>query len=187
MTIHEILLRELTEHAYRYSDGKPFILSSGASSPEYLDCRTALSHPYILHLAAKYLGSKLHSTVEAVGGLTMGADPLAIALSLQPGPGIKWFSVRKEQKSHGRRRQIEGDVFPGNKVAVLEDVITTGASTLKAIRACEEAELEVCQVLALVDRGSGGIDSIRSAFPGDTEVGAMFTLAEIRQSYKARG
>lgn len=173
---HTKLLKLLAEQAYQYRE-IPFTLSAGGQSHEYLDCRVALSNPGTLTIAARCLLAKLNSNVVAVGGLTMGADPLAIALSLNSSPAkpIKWFSVRKEPKGHGTSRLIEGSVQPGDCVAVLDDVATSGASTIRAIRACREFGLEVVQAIILVDRG--GLDNIRSE---GLMVDAVCQLADIR-------
>ena len=197
------LLQLLAEQAYQYR-AVPFTLSAGGQSHEYLDCRAALSNPETLAIAASLLLVKLDPTVVAVGGLTMGADPLAIALSLcshdayehsnYGAPSrVKWFSVRKEPKGHGTTRLIEGSVKPGDRVAVLDDVATSGASTIRAIKACREFGLTVVQAIVLIDRG--GLDNIRDFFsvqpygsPPPQSVGqgvrvdAVCQLSEIRVS-----
>jgi orotate phosphoribosyltransferase len=155
MTNRNHLLARLAS-AYDYRE-EPFRLSSGQESHEYLDCRAALSDPATLQLAAQAMLDLLDPGVQAVGGLTMGADPLAVALSLSSGQkfreGVRWFSIRKEVKQHGTGRLIEGYAKTGARVAVLEDVSTTGGSALKAVLACAEADLEIVQVMPLVDRG----------------------------------
>ena len=159
------LLQALSKLAYQQRPD-PFTLSSGAQSNEYLDCRAALSDPETLRLVASLVLGKIHRHVAALGGLTMGADPIAIATSLMSlddrdvnDPKLGWFSVRKEPKKHGTRQLIEGSVVTGAKVAVVDDVATTGSSTIKAIQACQEQGLEVVQGVLLVDRG--GVAAIR--------------------------
>lgn len=177
------LLPLFAKHAYQYRPENPFVLSSGATSPEYLDCRQALSEPVVLGQLGPVLGPLVDLKVRAVGGLTMGADPIAVALSLyslyteRP---VRWFSVRKEPKSHGRGRLIEGAVHEGDSVCVLEDVVTSGDSTIKAIRACRATGLEVSQVLALVDRQQGGLENIQRELGSDISVSALFTLDDLR-------
>lgn len=103
---------------------------------------------------------------ERIGGLTMGADPIAYAIageSFRRGRPINAFSVRKEAKKHGRGRRIEGCFDPGARVVVVEDVITTGGSALRACEAVCEADGEVIAVLALVDRCEGGREAIEEA------------------------
>jgi orotate phosphoribosyltransferase len=148
--------------AYEYRE-KPFQLSSGIESHEYLDCRQALSDPRVLKLAALSILEAIDDTdvIEAVGGLTMGADPLSIAssfLSLFSFP-VGWFSVRKEPKQHGTGRLIEGFCKSGSEIAILEDVSTTGSSAIQAAMACRNAGMRVNRVIPLVDRG--GIAKIR--------------------------
>ena len=169
--------------AYHYRPDKPYTLSSGARSPEYLDCRAALAVPMVLNQVCEALGRLLDPRVRAVGGLTMGADPIAVGLSLRSlsweNP-VNWFSVRKEAKGHGQGRQIEGSVITGERVCILEDVVTTGSSTIKAIRACRAAGLEICQVLALVDRKQDGMDAIHNEVGAWASVHSLYTIDDIR-------
>lgn len=179
------LITFFANHAYQYRPEKPFILSSGATSPEYLDCRTALSDPTVLMHIAKELSKQIDPTVDAIGGLTMGADPLAVGISLQSPwdchKPLRWFSVRKQAKAHGQGKLIEGSVVEGEKVCVLEDVVTSGASTIKAIKACTEFGLDVVQVLAVVDRQQGGMEAICAEL-GHDKAKALFTLDEVRRA-----
>jgi orotate phosphoribosyltransferase len=180
-----VLLQLLAEHAYHYDAQKPFILSSGAQSNEYLDCRTALGMPSVLHHAATKMLRMLQPGINSVGGLTMGADPLAVAISLLAADymdmTVTWFSVRKEAKAHGRKRRVEGGARPGDAVAILEDVVTSGASTIRAIEACSEEGLTVQQVLVLVSRSAEGMSAIRKAVGPSVPVQALFDLDEIRK------
>lgn len=146
-------------------------LSSGRESDFYIDCKAVTWRtPAILEVG--YLVNKLLSRgppVIAVGGLTLGADSIAIATTIESvrrGPvTYQPFSVRKEPKPHGTQRWIEGNVQgPGQAVAILEDVITTGASAIKAIERCREAGLVPVRVVALVDRQEDdGVENIRRA------------------------
>jgi orotate phosphoribosyltransferase len=126
--------------------------------------------------------------VEAIGGLTMGADPIAHAVALtsfMKGKPINAFSVRKEPKGHGAGGLVVGDVQPGDRVVIVEDVITTGGSTLRAIGAARELGLQVVKVLILVDRQEGGKEEVEQAAP---QVEAVFTLADfIRTGDRGRG
>jgi orotate phosphoribosyltransferase len=102
--------------------------------------------------------------VRGVGGLTFGADPVAMATAFASGLNnipIQAFSIRKEQKDHGVIRWVEGDMHPGDRVAIIDDVATTGGSTIKAIDRARQTGLEVCKVVVLVDREEGGMDNIR--------------------------
>ena len=116
-------------------------------------------------MVGRLVAEHLPADVEAVGGLTMGADPVAIevaAYCTRHGRPLNAFSVRKEAKKHGLGKWIEGGVPAGSKVAVLDDVVTTGGSTIDAIRRCREEGLEVRAVIVLVDRQEhGGLDEVR--------------------------
>ncbi len=161
MDFRERLLELLKEKAYK--KGK-VILTSGRESDFYIDCRPVTLHPEGAYLVGKLLYDRLlHSAraVGGVGGLTMGADPIATAVSLTSyleGKPIPAFIVRKEPKKHGRGLWIEGisNLPEGTAVAIVEDVVTTGGSTLKAIERAGEAGLEVIKVLTIVDREEGG-------------------------------
>ncbi len=136
-------------------------LSSGRESDYYLDCKQVSLDPEGLTLIGRLMLAEIEALpkrVVAAGGLTLGADPLAAAVALASHAAarpIAAFIVRKEPKAHGTRAWIEGTaaLAPGAPVAILEDVITTGASTLRAIGHAREAGLEVVGVIAVVDRG----------------------------------
>ena len=148
-----------------------FTLASGAQSDLYIDARLTTLDPR----GARLIGqegwklikenTKLGSQIDAVGGLTMGADPIALsiafaALSDNPPALLQAFIVRKSVKAHGRQKLIEGNFQKGNLVVVIDDVITTGGSTLQAIKAVEDAGGRVAFVLVLVDREEGGREAI---------------------------
>ena len=148
-----------------------FTLASGRSSSLYIDARLTTMSPEGLALIGPLGLSALRHAgwrVDAVGGLTLGADPIAYAISYASaiagdGPSIRAFTVRKEAKSHGTGRLIEGPFRAGDRVAVVEDVITTGASALRAAEAVRAAGGHVTGVLALVDREEGGRDALERA------------------------
>jgi orotate phosphoribosyltransferase len=120
--------------------------------------------------------------VRAVGGLTMGADPLAHAVALiswQQGKPINAFSVRKFHKDYGAGGRVVGPVQPGERVVVLEDVVTTGGSALLAVEAAREFGLEVVQVIILVDREEGGRQAVAGLVP---QCDAIFTLSQLKGS-----
>jgi orotate phosphoribosyltransferase len=122
--------------------------------------------------------------ITAAGGLTLGADPMANALSLisyQKGKPIKSFAVRKDVKDHGTKKGIEGNVVPGERVAILDDVITTGGSTIAAIEITREAGLKVNRAIALIDREEGGRENIRKYID---RVDSVLTRSEIMSLYK---
>ncbi len=150
---------------------RPVTLASGKQSDFYLDCRqtslTAEGH----FLIGRLLLQQIHQSglpVEAAGGLTLGADPLASAVSLTSyldGAPLAAFLVRKEAKAHGLGQQVEGlkSIRPGASVALLEDVVTTGGSALRAAEAVRAAGLVPVLVCAIVDRGDGGAEAIAVA------------------------
>ncbi|MGH2756853.1 MAG: orotate phosphoribosyltransferase [Actinomycetota bacterium] len=148
----DLIVREAHERR-----DEAFQLSSGDWSHDYIDGKRAISSGPNLRLAADAIieTCRAHEVeFDAVGGLTMGADPLAHAVSLIA--GVKWFTVRKEPKKHGKQKDIEGaELTAGEKVLLVEDVITTGRSILKALDAVEPFGVQVVLAVALVDRGDG--------------------------------
>jgi orotate phosphoribosyltransferase len=165
-----------------------FTLASGKQSDLYVDCRVttldahgALLVGRLLHDLYLSESTRLNITPAAVGGLTLGADPLSLSLAMtsalaQPDNPIQAFTVRKEPKGHGRGRRIEGNFTTTAPVIVVDDVITTGDSTLKAIQAVEEEGGKVAFVLVLVDRQEGGRQNIESkGYP----VASVFTRQEL--------
>jgi len=174
------LFRILYERSFLYRPENPFVLSSGKVSPVYLDGKkTTLGHPRAQFL----IGSILFDLIEplhpdGVGGLTLGADPISVAVSLVSGlhqSPIPSFVVRKEQKSHGTKSPIEGDLPKGGRVVVVEDVVTTGGSGMKAVEACQNGGFDVLRVISLVDREEGGRELFESA---GIPFMALFTLRQ---------
>lgn len=136
-----------------------FILASGKESTFYLDGRLVTLSPEGAYLTARLMLAQMQGLdVQAVGGLTMGADPIAAAIavvSYLDGHPLPAFLVRKEAKSHGKQKQVEGPLPPQARVAIVEDTVTTGESALRAIEAVEALGCTVEVVLALVDRLEG--------------------------------
>jgi orotate phosphoribosyltransferase len=182
MTSREETLAELLAvHSVFYRPRKPFVLSSGKTSPFYFDCRRTTMLPEAMPLIGRLVFEHVRGAVDGVGGLTMGADPIACAVSYYSqsrGQPIAAFSVRKEAKAHGMQRWIEGAVAPKSRVAVVEDVATSGESTLRAIARCREEGLRVERVVVLVDREEGGMDRI-GAEVGEARACALFRRADI--------
>lgn len=145
-----------------------FTLASGKTSTVYIDARLTTMSPEGLSLIGPLGLATLRRTgwqVDAIGGLTLGADPISYAISYasaSSGPLVRAFTVRKEAKAHGTGKLIEGPFNPGDRVAVIEDVITTGGSALRAIDAIQNAQGIVSGVLALVDREEGGQEAIEA-------------------------
>lgn len=180
----ERLLKLLLEKSFRYSEMPLFTLASGKKSPYYIDCKPVMFDPEgrmcIGEIAYPILREYLFY---AIGGLTLGADPLAIAVSdmfFKKGRNINVFSVRKEPKKHGLELWIEGGVIPGVLTLIVEDVITTGSSAIKAITLARNSGLDVQGVLALMDREAGGTESI---LEHDVFVKSLFTWSELTKIY----
>ena len=160
-----------------------YILASGQWSEDYFDLkRTTLSDPYALRLAAMLLLDKINALdvhVDAIGGLTSGADPLIVAtslLALEGGRVLPGFFVRDQQKQHGTELMIEGIVDAGMNVVILDDVITKGKSVLKAIDPVVKRGASVVGVLILVDREEGGIKFLTDL---GHKVESIFTRGEL--------
>ena len=166
MSTHDRLLSILAERSARRGQ---FTLASGRQSTLYIDARLTTMSPDGLALIGPLALAALRDVdwrVQAVGGLTLGADPISYAIayaSADTASPLRAFTVRKEAKAHGTGRLIEGPFHAGDRVAVIEDVITTGGSALRAVEAVRAAGGTVTGVLALVDREEGGRDALVSA------------------------
>jgi orotate phosphoribosyltransferase len=174
---HETLLAELREHALVIGE---VTLSSGQTAQYYVDAKRALLQPTGLRAAGELIAAEAAERgASAVGGMTMGADPLACAaIAAEGGDGLVAFFVRKERKEHGLQRWIEGPVLePGTKCLVVEDVVTTGGSTIRAIERIREEDLEVAGVTAVVDRLAGGAEAIEEA--ADAPYRPLVTIDEL--------
>jgi orotate phosphoribosyltransferase len=183
MTISEIkkrLAEIIIEKSFQYRDNPPFMLASGKTSNYYFNLKPTTLDPEGMNLIGEAVFDMIRdSEATAAGGLTLGADPIANALSLisfQKGRPIKSFIVRKDVKDHGTKSRIEGVVKPGEKVIIIDDVITTGASTIAAIDAAKEAGLLIDRVIALIDREEGGRENIIKYV---NRVDPVFTRSEI--------
>ena len=155
-------LKELIKNdAVRY--GK-FILASGKESDLYVDLRKVTLNPKGAFLIGAIISDMIKQrSVDAIGGMSLGADPIAVASSLiayQAGRTITAFLVRKGKKDHGTKNMIEGPISRGLRVVVVEDVITTGSSTITAIQNIEDAGMIVDMVIGVLDRSEGGKEAI---------------------------
>ncbi|MEN8145753.1 MAG: orotate phosphoribosyltransferase [Gemmatimonadota bacterium] len=174
------LCRLFAERSFREGD---FVLASGKRSRFYVDCRTTTMHAEGQALVgAVGLDAILAADLspDAVGGLTMGADPISYAIageSWRRGQPINAFSVRKQAKEHGRGRRIEGCLEPDQSVVVIEDVITSGGSALEACAALREAGAEILAVLAAIDRQEGGRERIEAE---GLTVHSLYTTEDLR-------
>jgi orotate phosphoribosyltransferase len=213
------LLDLIATHSFKLGD---FTLASGQKSDFYIDCRITTLHAEGGRLAGLVLYDLIRDsvltpdTIEAVGGLTMGADPLvsntasASAWALadytevrtltadleldtedtdpdEPAPTlIHGFLVRKAEKTHGTGRRVEGFLRPGARVVIVDDVCTTGGSTITAIEAARDAGMHVAAVLCLVDREQGGRAKIEAALNDpNTPFLAAFTAKDVRNAHIA--
>ncbi|HYR53126.1 MAG TPA: orotate phosphoribosyltransferase [Candidatus Dormibacteraeota bacterium] len=142
--------------AFKWSPTPSFPLASGALSRFYIDCRVGLSYPEAREVVGDLLLERIVPPVSAVGGLLIGAYPVAIAASdaayRKNKEVIRVFAIRKEPKDHGMKKLIEGDVSKGDRVVIVDDVITSGGSTIEAIVRSREAGLIVEQAIAIIDR-----------------------------------
>jgi orotate phosphoribosyltransferase len=164
MGAREVLVAELRAHALVLGE---VTLTSGRTAQYYVDAKRAILRPAGFAALATLVAERARAwSAAAVGGLTMGADAPACA-ALAGGADVKAFFVRKEVKGHGLQRRIEGPPLErGERCLVVEDVVTTGGSTLQALDAIREAGLEVAGVVAVLDRLAGGADAIRAAAGG---------------------
>jgi orotate phosphoribosyltransferase len=147
------LVTHLRTHALR-TDG-PFVLASGEVSDWYVDGRQTTFDGAGARLVGTCVATMLDREVTAVGGMTMGADPIAVATAVMAPRPLKAFSVRKTAKDHGTGGRLVGPVGPGDHVAVVEDATTTGASAAAAIAALRDEGITVIQAITLVDRSYG--------------------------------
>ena len=173
------LARLLVEKSYREGD---FVLASGRRSDYYFDCRVTALHAegsWLIGTLFNHMLSEMD--IKGVGGMTMGADPLVAAttvISHEQGRPLHGLLVRKEAKGHGTGQYVEGlgNFSTGDRVAMLEDVVTTGGSLLKACDRVLDAGLSIVAVCAILDREEGGREKLREA---GYDLLALFTRAEL--------
>ena len=188
MNSREALLQLILEKSFRMGD---FVLSSGQKSDVYIDLKPTLLHPVsakiIGELAAHWMmQEKLQ--FEGVGGLTLGADPLVMSISrglLDQGVILPASMIRKEAKSHGTSRFIEGieNFKKGARFLVVEDVVTTGGSAKKAIEILRQEGFQVSHVLSVVDREAGGTEEFKKL---GVLFHSLFTISEIKKASTMR-
>jgi orotate phosphoribosyltransferase len=180
------LLAELREHALVIGE---VTLSSGRTAQYYVDAKRAILRPAGFRAVGALLAAEAaERSAAAVGGMTMGADPLACAaIAAEGGDQLVAFFVRKERKEHGLQRWIEGpQLEPGTRCLVVEDVVTTGGSTVSAIERMRTDGLEIAGVAAVVDRMAGGSEAIAEA-AGDAPYRALVTIDELYPDRPDRG
>jgi orotate phosphoribosyltransferase len=159
------LIDILCRQSFKYTEEPSFKLVSGGMSRFYVNCKPTTLSARGMYLVGHLMFDEIKdSSASAVGGLTFGADPIAVATAFasaikdQP---VNAFSIRKSRKDHGIIKWVEGDVQPGQPVVIIDDVATTGGSTIKAIERVQSEGLEVVKSVILVDRQEGGLDNIR--------------------------
>ena len=173
------LAKLLLKKSYREGE---FTLSSGQKTDYYFDCRQTALHPEGAWMIGNLFANIIQDIpAEAIGGMTMGADPLVTATALiawQQGRPLAGLLVRKEAKGYGAKQYIEGlaNVMPGDRVIMLEDVVTSGASVLKACLRAQEAGLTIAAVCAILDREEGGREAVSAA---GFELKSLFTRPEL--------
>ena len=141
-----------------------FTLASGAKSDYYIDIKKASTNPEVLRLIARLMAQKMRVEgiqADRIAGVVLGSVPLATALALET--GIPYVMIRKEKKDHGTGKLIEGDLNAGDRVLVVEDVITTAGSSIKAIGTLREAGAVVEHVISVIDREGGGAENLAEA------------------------
>jgi orotate phosphoribosyltransferase len=178
------LIDMLCRKSFQYSQEPVFKLVSGRMSHFYVNCKPSTLNPRGMYLVGHLLFDRLRDAgVAAVGGLTFGADPVAFAAAFASelhGKPIKAFSIRKTQKDHGIVRWLEGDLQKGERVAIVDDVATTGGSTITAIERAAAEGLVVVKAVVLVDRQEGGLDNIRRLV---ADVSGIITRDELLQRW----
>jgi orotate phosphoribosyltransferase len=182
----DTLLAELREHALVIGE---VTLSSGQQAQYYVDAKRALLRPPAFRAVGELIAAEAaHRGATAVGGMTMGADPLAsAAIGSERGGGLVAFFVRKEKKEHGLQRWIEGPVLgPGTPCRVVEDVVTTGGSTIRAIERILEEGHRIAGVVSVVDRLAGGAEAIEAA-SGGAPYRPIVTIDELYPDRPDRG
>jgi orotate phosphoribosyltransferase len=175
MGARDRLIDELRAHALVIGE---VVLTSGATAQYYVDAKRAILRPAGFGALAELVAERARAwDATAVGGLTMGADAPACA-ALAGGADVKAFFVRKDVKQHGLQRRVEGPLLdPDDRCLIVEDVVTTGGSTLQAIGAVREAGHEIVGVVAVLDRLAGGAERIREAAGAPYE--ALATIDDV--------
>src|SRR5919107_4225021 len=175
MGARERLIEELRSHAVVVGD---VVLTSGLTAQYYADAKRAFRRPGVFRAVAELVAERARAWgATAVGGLTMGADAPACA-ALAGGADVKAFFVRKDVKQHGLQRRIEGPLLDrADRCLIVEDVVTTGGSTLQAIAAVREGGHEIVGVVAILDRLAGGAERIREAAAAPYE--ALTTIDDV--------
>jgi len=185
MKEREALLNILVQYSFKYDPASPFKLRSGKMSDVYINAKAVALTAQGMALVGQVVWEKVANLdAQAIGGLTLGADPIAYATALfaaLTGKGkLDVFIVRKEAKAHGTGKGIEGPVAPGKRVIVVDDVVTTGGATLTAIERVLDAGMKILKVVPLVDRQEGGRENIEA---WGLEYDPVFTKEDLLRRY----
>ena len=182
------LIELIIEKAFTYSEEPVFKLVSGRMSNYYFNCKAVTLYPEGMYLIGNLIFDLINDlNIKGIGGLTLGADPIAYAVaytSYLKGKPVEAFVVRKTPKSHGIRpggQWIEGNIKKGDKVIIVDDVITTGKSTIEAITRSKEAGLKIVKVIALIDRQEGGREAVEAS---GYKLDSIITRDEVMERYK---
>jgi len=179
------LIELILEKAFKYSEAPVFKLVSGRMSNYYFNCKAVTLHPEGMYLIGNLIFDLIKDlNIKGIGGLTLGADPIAYAVaytSYLKGKPIEAFIVRKTSKSHGTMQWIEGNIKKGDKVVIVDDVITTGKSTIEAITRSKEAGLEIEKVIALINRQEGGREAVEIL---GHKLESIITRDEVMERYR---
>jgi orotate phosphoribosyltransferase len=179
------LIDILCRRSFKYTEEPSFKLVSGRMSRFYVNCKPTTLSARGIYLVGNLMFNQIKgSAATAVGGLTFGADPIAVATAFASelnGRPLDAFSIRKTQKDHGIIKWVEGDLQPGKPVVIIDDVATTGGSTIKAVERAQSEGLEVIKSVILVDRQEGGLDNIRAHV---ADVSAIVTRDQLVKRWK---
>ncbi len=180
------LIELIIDKAFKYSEEPVFKLVSGRLSNYYFNCKTITLHPEGMHVVGNIIYDMVRTLSPAgIGGLTLGADPISNAVaytSYLKGTPIESFVIRKTAKAHGTMQWIEGNVKAGDRVVIVDDVITTGKSTIEAVNRAREANLDIVKVIAMIDRQEGGRENIEAL---GLAVEAVVTREEVMKIYRS--
>jgi orotate phosphoribosyltransferase len=182
------LIALLCKKSFKYTPEPTFKLVSGRLSSYYVNCKPTTLSPRGMYLVGHLMFAAIKDlNPQGVGGLTFGADPIAMATAFASeleGMPIHAFSIRKTKKDHGIAQWVEGDLPAGARVVVIDDVATTGGSTIQAVERARENGLDVVRVVVLVDRQEGGLDNIRRHVP---DARALITRDELMEKVQDSG
>jgi orotate phosphoribosyltransferase len=179
------LIELIIEKAFKYSEEPVFKLVSGRMSNYYFNCKAVTLHPEGMYLIGNIIFDLIKDLeADGIGGLTFGADPVAYAVSytsyLKERP-VEAFVIRKTPKSHGTMLWIEGNVKKGDRVVIVDDVITTGKSTIEAIKRAKQEGLDIIKAIALIDRQEGGREAVETS---GYKLDAIITKDEVMELYR---